>query len=62
MQSRKRRGQRYDTWHWHPECHLYPTTDYVPREKFPTSGERRNHCKRRDNGILAEVVGDALRK
>ena len=58
---RKRKGIRYDTWHWRPDCHLYPTSDYVTRTKKPNSGELCNHCQKKVDEAL-ETARKAVRR
>ncbi len=48
MVYRKRKGVRYDTWHWCKNCSNYPQSDYLTSDKKPSYGELCNECQSKE--------------
>ena len=55
MKYRKRKGEKYDAWHWRKECPQWPKSDYKTRNRKPTSGELCTICRRIDRAIQAAL-------
>ena len=64
MEYRKRKGKKYDTWHWREDCSQWPESDYKARDKTPTSGELCTLCRNKDKAeaaALAKLAAEELK-